>query len=84
MAGGDGLAQSDPARLTPYAVPLVRKTERAERKETRAVRTVLLAVVYYLVVTPIGLLSRVVRDPLARGWHRKAESYWSAPTPPLA
>ncbi|WP_199837065.1 MULTISPECIES: hypothetical protein [unclassified Streptomyces] len=44
-------------------------------------RTVLLAIVYYLVVTPLGLLARVVRDPLARGIDPKAASYWAAPIP---
>ncbi|WP_155070816.1 hypothetical protein [Streptomyces taklimakanensis] len=47
-------------------------------------RTVLLAIVYYLVVTPVGLLARVVRDPLARGWDRGARTYWVTPTPPAA
>ena len=44
-------------------------------------RTVLLAIVYYLIITPIGLLARAVRDPLARGMDPKATSYWTAPTP---
>ncbi|NGO77800.1 hypothetical protein G6045_19365 [Streptomyces sp. YC504] len=44
-------------------------------------RAVLLAVVYYLVVTPIGLLARATRDPLTRSWDPKAESYWVTPAP---
>ncbi|MDT9684662.1 hypothetical protein RND61_21765 [Streptomyces sp. TRM76323] len=44
-------------------------------------RTVLLAIVYYLVITPIGLITRAVRDPLARGADPKATSYWTASTP---
>ncbi|WP_197287611.1 hypothetical protein [Streptomyces apocyni] len=44
-------------------------------------RAVLLAIVYYLVVTPIGLLARVTSDPLTRRWDPKAESYWVTPTP---
>jgi hypothetical protein len=36
----------------------------------------LLAVVYYLVVTPVGLLSRLIRDPLRRRPDRKASTYW--------
>lgn len=38
----------------------------------------LFAAAYYLVVTPIGLLMRVVRgDPLMRRFDRSAESYWT-------
>ncbi|MET9432227.1 MULTISPECIES: hypothetical protein [unclassified Streptomyces] len=44
-------------------------------------RTVLLAIVYYLVITPIGLIAKAVRDPLARSVDPKATSYWTAPTP---
>jgi hypothetical protein len=39
-------------------------------------RNVPLFLLYYLVLTPIGLVSRVVRDPLARRWSRHAASYW--------
>ena len=42
-----------------------------------AVSTVLLTVLFYLVVTPIGLIARMVgRDFLNRKWDRKAASYW--------
>ena len=38
---------------------------------------VLLAGVYYLVVTPIGLIMRAVgRDPLQRKFDRDAKTYW--------
>jgi len=38
---------------------------------------VILAVVYYLVLTPVGLMMRVVGyDPLKRRIERKAETYW--------
>jgi hypothetical protein len=41
------------------------------------VSTVLLAVIYYLVVTPIGLVARVVGyDPMARRLDPKAATYW--------
>ncbi|MEV0603127.1 hypothetical protein AB0I82_28080 [Streptomyces sp. NPDC050315] len=47
-------------------------------------RTVLLLLAYCLIVTPLGLLSRVVKDPLARRWDRGAPTYWipsaSSPT----
>jgi hypothetical protein len=38
---------------------------------------VLLGAVYYLVVTPIGLIMRATRyDPMQRGFDPKAQSYW--------
>ncbi len=38
----------------------------------------LLVVLYYVVLTPIGWLRRaLVGDPLTRGWDPEAESYWS-------
>jgi hypothetical protein len=39
-------------------------------------RTLLLFLLYYLIVTPLGKLSRLVRDPLKRDWNERAESYW--------
>ncbi|MFF6909212.1 hypothetical protein ACFY9Q_25150 [Streptomyces sp. NPDC012389] len=44
-------------------------------------RTFLLLIAYYLVVTPVGLLSRLAHDPLARRWNRRADTYWTAPAP---
>ncbi|NLU67794.1 hypothetical protein [Streptomyces sp. HNM0574] len=44
-------------------------------------RTALLAVVYAVVVTPVGLVSRLVRDPLARKWDRNAGTYWVPSSP---
>jgi len=39
----------------------------------------LLAIVLYLVFTPVGLLLRLLgRDPLERGFDRAAPSYWTA------
>lgn len=41
------------------------------------VSTVVLALVYYLALTPIGLTMRLLgHDPLARRFDRKASSYW--------
>jgi hypothetical protein len=38
---------------------------------------VVLAIIYYLVFTPIGLLMRLLRhDPLSRRFDAKAPSYW--------
>lgn len=42
---------------------------------------VLMAVVFYLVVTPIGLLMRLMgRDPMQRAFERNATSYWQPRT----
>jgi hypothetical protein len=41
-------------------------------------RTAGLALLYYLVVTPIGAVTRLVRDPLTRR-PSHAPSYWTAP-----
>jgi fumarate reductase subunit D len=39
----------------------------------------LLAAVYYLVLTPIGLLMRLFKyDPMQRSFDRAAKSYWTA------
>jgi hypothetical protein len=36
----------------------------------------LLVMVYFLVVTPIGWASRLIRDPLSRRRDRRAATYW--------
>lgn len=39
----------------------------------------LLAGIYFLLITPIGLILRIARrDPLARQFDREAQSYWTA------
>jgi len=43
----------------------------------RAAMSVLLLVFYLLVVTPVGLAVRLVRDPLRRRPDRRAASYWT-------
>jgi len=48
-----------------------------------AVSWLLLAGIYFLVITPIGLLSRAVRrDPLERALEPEADSYWVRYEPP--
>jgi hypothetical protein len=43
----------------------------------------LIAVVYYLVVTPLGLAIRLAgRDPLERRFDRQASTYWTPRKPP--
>ena len=37
--------------------------------------SLLLAPLYYLVVTPAGAVSRLVRDPMRRRWNRRTTSY---------
>jgi hypothetical protein len=38
----------------------------------------LLAAIYFLLITPIGLILRIVRrDPLAREFEHEAQSYWT-------
>jgi hypothetical protein len=37
--------------------------------------SLLLAPLYYLVVTPAGAVSRLVRDPLRRRWSRPSTNY---------
>ncbi|MFD3522745.1 hypothetical protein [Streptomyces sp. NPDC058653] len=43
----------------------------------RLAASALLAAVYLLVITPVGLVARVVRDPLRRRPDRAATSYWN-------
>jgi hypothetical protein len=43
-------------------------------------RTVVLFLLYFLVVTPAGLLARIGRDPLSREWDREASTYWISST----
>lgn len=42
-------------------------------------RTLVLGAVYYLILTPIALLVRSVRDPLQRRWDRNKATYWIRP-----
>lgn len=47
-------------------------------------RTFLLFLLYCLVVTPLGLLARIVNDPMARRRHSGTKTYFNPPTPPQA
>jgi hypothetical protein len=48
------------------------------------VSQLLLAVVYYVVMTPIGLAMRIIgRDPLHRTFDRSAKTYWVESKPPI-
>jgi hypothetical protein len=35
-----------------------------------------LFLVYFLIATPVGLVSRLVHDPLSRRRNRRATTYW--------
>ncbi|WP_199829534.1 hypothetical protein [Streptomyces sp. MMG1121] len=39
-------------------------------------RNLLLSLVYFVLVVPAGLISRVVRDPLSRRPDPAADTYW--------
>ena len=41
-----------------------------------AISTLFMGTAYYLVVTPVGLIVKLVRDPLRREWDARAASYW--------
>ena len=48
-----------------------------------AVSFVMLAAFYFLLLTPVGLLFRLIgRDPLHRAFDHKADSYWVPRGPP--
>jgi hypothetical protein len=44
---------------------------------------ILMGLIYYLVITPIGLIMRTAgRDPLSRRFEPEAETYWTRREPP--
>jgi hypothetical protein len=65
-----------------YSIPAIRRPiytgwMTATLPMSWLISHVLLAAVYYLVLTPIGLVMRVVgRDPLQRSIERDAGTYW--------
>jgi hypothetical protein len=42
----------------------------------RPLRGLLLLLAYYVVVLPVGITTRLLRDPLRRRLDRRATSYW--------
>ena len=66
-----------------YAVPAIRRTIYFAWMTVFyplgwLVSHAMLAIVYYLVLTPIGLLARLFgHDPLCRSYDRDAKSYWT-------
>ncbi|MBS2962953.1 hypothetical protein KGA66_07855 [Actinocrinis puniceicyclus] len=47
----------------------------------RRMRKALLFVLYIAVVTPVGLLLRLVRDPMRRKLNARAHTYWIESAP---
>jgi hypothetical protein len=39
----------------------------------------MLFIIYFLVATPFGLVSRLIHDPLSRRRDRRATTYWTVP-----
>jgi hypothetical protein len=76
---GVGLALAAPYyAVRPLRLPLYLTWLRVTRPPGAAFSLLLLAVIYFLVVTPIGLAARLFgRDALGRRFDPAAESYWS-------
>jgi len=71
VAGGIGVAR--PALLRPVYVAWM----AAVFPIGWTVSHLLLAAIYYLVITPIGVIMRLCGyDPLQRHWDRNAKTYW--------
>jgi hypothetical protein len=39
----------------------------------------LLSIIYFVVVAPVGLVGRLIHDPLSRRRKQRAATYWRAP-----
>lgn len=39
-------------------------------------RTIQYSLLYFLIVAPVGIIGRLVHDPLNRKWLAGAETYW--------
>jgi hypothetical protein len=68
-----------PSRLA----PLNRLWFRFGQRVSRVVNPVILALLFFVVVAPTGLIRRIFnRDPLGLRWDPNAQSYWVERTPP--
>jgi ABC-type uncharacterized transport system permease subunit len=68
--------------LRPLRLPIYRVWMRALYPIGWLISHVVLIVIFYLVLTPIGLVLRLVGyDPLARRFDSKADSYWNRRDP---
>lgn len=69
----------------PVALPVYRVWHFLGCCMAAVVNNLVLALIFYLVITPIGLVLRLVRkDPLKRQWDPSAPSYWTKVEPPAA
>ena len=60
-----------------WLAPLERTMATIFRGVTTALTAVLLTIFFFLIVTPIGLIMRLVRkDPLGKRFDRERASYW--------
>ena len=65
------------ALVNPMAIrPLYRLLIRVTFPIGWVVSHVIVAVSYFLVMTPIGYLMRLSHDPMRRAFNRSAKSYW--------
>ena len=66
------------ALLAPKALrPVEKVMATIFRAVTTALTAVLLTVFFYLIMTPIGLIMRLLRtDPMGKKFDREAASYW--------
>ena len=67
--------------VTYYAVPAIRRPffdlwMAVAYPIGWLVSHVIIAVVFYLLITPIGLIMRLGRDPMNRAFDRSATTYW--------
>ena len=77
LTGVTGIFQ--PAWLTPFNRVWMRFAELLHR----VVNPVVLAILYFLVITPFGLILRIFRkDPLHRMFEPETNSYWIERDPP--
>jgi hypothetical protein len=84
--GAGGVVSALFALAPPLRKPLYKGWMHAVFPIGWTVSHVLLALLFYVVVTPVGLLRRAVgSDPMTRRFDREAKSYWveREPAPPL-
>jgi hypothetical protein len=62
--------------LSAGARELPRQTSSQGDGQLERFRTFMLLVVYWLLVTPAGLVLHVIHDPLRLHWDRTAPTYW--------
>jgi hypothetical protein len=84
--GAGGVVSALYALVPPLRRPIYRGWMYAVFPIGWTVSHILLAFLFYVVVTPVGLVMRVAgRDPMTRRFDRGAASYWvkRGPPPPL-